>query len=72
MTTSPTYSDPVRGESNWYRMEYGSDGISVRVWLASKDDATYAGPSPKYDARCSWCWLGYAHSQAAHDARVPA
>ena len=28
-------------------------------------DRGYAG----YDANCSWCWLGYTHSDDAHNAR---
>lgn len=66
-----TYSEPERAESAYYRIETGPDGYRARVWLASRTDDTYAQPGPAYDGdRCTWCYLGYPHTPAAHEQKA--
>jgi hypothetical protein len=59
---------------------YGSERGYVRdipggvVHLASRDDTTqrHAIYPCGYDLHCSWCWLGYSHSEAAHAQSIDA
>lgn len=59
-----TQGDTIAGRQHWHS--------STRGHLASRRDTSpqhLMYPSG-YDSRCIWCWLGYAHSEAAHAAGI--
>ena len=64
-----TYINRRKVETTWVVTEIGDDGIAVNVWLCGENDRT-AGLHVDYDSRCSWCYLGYAHSQLAHRSKL--
>lgn len=44
-----------------------------RQWCAGAGDVSPSvgyGQRIEYDAKCNWCWLGYSHSERAHEAKV--
>lgn len=46
----------------------GSDGNIYRMWRTDLNDHT---PTfLKYDSKCSHCWYGHAHSEAAHNEKI--
>lgn len=64
-----TYGKPYRLDRQWVVQETGADGITVSMFLNGPDDDS-AGQSIKYDSKCSWCYLGAAHSLNAHNERL--
>lgn len=57
-----------RIDRGWGRRD--EDGHTTH--LAGPDDVSaYHHQYPTgYDSRCSWCWLGYSHSEDAHAASL--
>lgn len=57
-------------DSGWTGYHYVRDTPgNPPMHLAGRDDST---PSHRtyptgYDSKCSWCWLGAHHSEAAHE-----
>lgn len=66
-----TYGAPYRSSgSNWWRVDAtGDDGLIANIHIADQHDTT-AGEHVDYNARCSACWLGYAHSARVHEQNV--
>lgn len=67
----------VRVDDGWGRVVSGeltSYGERLVIHLVAADDDSPAHRMypTGYDHRCSWCWLGAAHSEAAHLASVMA
>ena len=54
--------------------EDGRDGMGRPVWVYVTHDgdtsSVHATYPTGYDDRCGWCWLGAAHSEDEHAARV--
>lgn len=65
-----THGKPRRGEGGWYRIDQwaGNTGTMAAdiFHTAGPDDDTPRHPLSSYDPECSWCWLGYSHTEAAH------
>ena len=72
METATEYQRTDLG--GWVRKGEGYDGLGRRYWVRVTDpeDASpvHTTYPTGYDDRCGWCWLGAAHSDREHDARV--
>jgi hypothetical protein len=58
----------------WYRTSGPrADGAGdALVWGTARDDTSPAHITypTGYDSRCSYCWLGQGHTEAAHTASL--
>ena len=64
-----TYSKPYQiGRHSWGITETGRDGYSTIVHLTGPSDKSYSERFQSDSSKCSWCYLGYAHSADAHNA----
>jgi hypothetical protein len=58
----------------WVRRGEGYDGMGRRYWIRVTDSEdvspVHTSYPTGYDERCGWCWLGAAHSDQEHGARV--
>jgi hypothetical protein len=67
-----THGRPYNRSGTWHRRDqYQSDdghrGTDNAFCAGPTDDSPmHCGP---YDPKCSCCWLGFAHTTAAHDQR---
>lgn len=54
---------------SFYRTELVNAGAdSIRVWaLHPTDNTATASADIDYTPKCSYCWLGQAHTLAVHD-----
>lgn len=62
-----------RLDSGWVRKGTGYTPMGDAVWVhvTGQDDETRDHPGQSdYHPDCGWCYLGAAHSQGAHSARV--
>ncbi len=71
---SYTHGEPYYSGRTWFRFDQwlsvGGEASFDRLFAASKSDDTpiYRGP---YGFDCSCCYLGFAHTTAAHIVREP-
>lgn len=49
--------------SGWVRGDTG-------IHLAGRDDTSPRHRATDYDQACGWCWLGYPHTDNAHDSEL--
>ena len=59
---------PIHVTADTYRRVDAYKGERYRIWSAGPDDRTPAQVAYEHD--CSWCYLGYAHTQAEHTKTV--
>jgi hypothetical protein len=68
---------PYYGERSWFRRDkYIPTGNYDLVFVIGPDDHSpihkygYEVNHAGYDARCSCCWLGFAHSEEYHEQAI--
>lgn len=64
------YDQVFRADGGYYRREDGATTHLEGCADTSPRFKMYDGRTSNYDPACSWCWLGYGHSELAHLARV--